>query len=60
MQQAGAAAAGFTQAWALTRTDPDATAWIFPTAYHIKVAVRDRTAFWLSSGNWNNSKAVPD
>ena len=50
-----ALAAGFTQAWALTRTDPDATAWIFPTAYHIKVAVRDRTTFWLSSGNWNNS-----
>jgi hypothetical protein len=47
--------AGFTQAWALTRTDPEATAWIFPSAYHIKVAVRDRTAFWLSSGNWNNS-----
>jgi len=46
---------GFTQAWALTHTDPDATAWIYPTAYHIKVAVRDRSAFWLSSGNWNNS-----
>jgi PLD-like domain len=45
----------FAQAWALTHTDPDATAWIFPTAYHIKVAVRDRSAFWLSSGNWNNS-----
>jgi PLD-like domain len=45
----------FTQAWALTRTDPDATAWIYPTAYHIKVAVRDHSAFWLSSGNWNNS-----
>src|ERR1700730_12527452 len=35
-----AVAGGFTQAWALTRTDPDATAWIFPSAYHIKVAVR--------------------
>jgi len=45
----------FTQAWALTRADPDATAWIYPTAYHIKVAVRDHSAFWLSSGNWNNS-----
>jgi hypothetical protein len=45
----------FTQAWALTRTDKDATAWIYPSAYHIKVAVRDRAAFWLSSGNWNNS-----
>jgi hypothetical protein len=44
-----------TQAWALERMDPLATAWIFPTAYHIKVAVRDSSAFWLSSGNWNNS-----
>jgi hypothetical protein len=41
--------------WALTRNDPKATAWIFPTAYHIKVAVRDGTAFWLSSGNFNVS-----
>jgi hypothetical protein len=46
---------GFTQSWALARTDPEADAWIFPTAYHIKVAVRDHGAFWLSSGNWNNS-----
>lgn len=46
---------GFTQAWALNHADPDATAWIFPSAYHIKVAVRDRSVFWLSSGNWNNS-----
>jgi hypothetical protein len=45
----------FSQAWALTRLDKDATAWIFPTAYHVKVAVRDRSALWLSSGNWNNS-----
>src|SRR6266849_1162420 len=28
---------------------------IFPTAYHIKVAVRDGEAFWLSSGNWQSS-----
>src|SRR5262249_6707154 len=47
--------AGFTQAWALERMDPLADAWIFPTAYHIKVAVRDSQAVWLSSGNWNNS-----
>jgi hypothetical protein len=44
-----------TFAWALERQDPNAAAWIFPNAYHIKVAVRDGTAFWLSSGNWNNS-----
>ena len=41
--------------WALTRNDPVVNAWIFPTAYHIKVAVRDSDTFWLSSGNWNNS-----
>jgi hypothetical protein len=28
---------------------------IFPTAYHIKVAVRDNKAFWLSSGNMQSS-----
>jgi hypothetical protein len=44
-----------TQAWALERMDPLAADWIFPTAYHIKVAVRDSTSMWLSSGNWNNS-----
>lgn len=27
----------------------------FASAYHIKVAVRDRNAFWLSSGNWQSS-----
>jgi hypothetical protein len=44
-----------TVMWALTETDPDTTKWIFPSAYHIKVAVRDGDAFWLSSGNWNVS-----
>ena len=43
------------QAWALTRPDPFAAKWIFPMAYHIKVAVRDSSSFWLSSGNWNVS-----
>jgi PLD-like domain len=42
-------------AWALTGMDPLATAKIYPTAYHIKVAVRDSSVFWLSSGNWNDS-----
>src|SRR5205085_594382 len=28
---------------------------LFPNAYHIKVAVRDGKAFWLSSGNWQGS-----
>src|SRR5215472_11649610 len=40
---------------ALTRSDPYAAAWIFPSAYHIKVIVRDGAALWLSSGNLNNS-----
>jgi hypothetical protein len=43
------------QAWALDRMDPLAAAWVFPTAYHIKVAVRDSRSVWVSSGNWNNS-----
>jgi hypothetical protein len=42
-------------AWALEGHDPKTAAWIYPSAYHIKVAVRDGKEFWLSSGNWNNS-----
>jgi hypothetical protein len=42
-------------AWALVRSNQFASAWMFPFAYHIKVIVRDSTAFWLSSGNLNNS-----
>ena len=45
----------FTQAWALSRSDPLAAAWIYHYAYHIKVAVQDHRRVWLSSGNWNNS-----
>jgi len=40
---------------ALTKSDALVTAWIFPSAYHIKVIVRDHSAVWLSSGNLNNS-----
>jgi phosphatidylserine/phosphatidylglycerophosphate/cardiolipin synthase-like enzyme len=40
---------------ALTRSDAFAAQWMFPSAYHIKVIVRDNTSFWLSSGNLNNS-----
>jgi hypothetical protein len=54
-QSIGKADRGATVMWALTETDPDTDKWIFPTAYHIKVAVRDSSAFWLSSGNWNVS-----
>ena len=28
---------------------------LFKSSYHIKVAVRDGKAFWLSSGNWQSS-----
>jgi phosphatidylserine/phosphatidylglycerophosphate/cardiolipin synthase-like enzyme len=45
----------FEQAWALSGMDPKATATVFQTAYHIKVAAQDSTAVWVSSGNWNNS-----
>jgi hypothetical protein len=45
----------FKFAWALERSDPKVSTWIFPSAYHIKVAVRDNTSFWLSSGNWNST-----
>ncbi|MFC4244175.1 phospholipase D-like domain-containing protein [Gryllotalpicola reticulitermitis] len=45
----------FEQAWALSGMDPKATATIFQTAYHIKVAAQDSATLWLSSGNWNNS-----
>jgi hypothetical protein len=41
--------------WALTRNDPVVTEWIYPTAYHIKVVVRDKKDLWLSSGNFNVS-----
>jgi phosphatidylserine/phosphatidylglycerophosphate/cardiolipin synthase-like enzyme len=40
---------------ALDRSDVFASAWMYPYAYHIKVIVRDGAAFWLSSGNLNNS-----
>lgn len=32
---------------------------LYPNAYHIKVAVRDGKAFWLSSGNWQGSNQPP-
>lgn len=45
----------FQSAWALVRSSAKASSWCFPTAYHIKVAVRDSASLWLSSGNFNNS-----
>jgi phosphatidylserine/phosphatidylglycerophosphate/cardiolipin synthase-like enzyme len=50
-----ALAAKFASAWALVRSSPKADTWIYPTAYHIKVMVRDSDTVWLSSGNLNNS-----
>lgn len=45
----------FVSAWALVRSNRAVHRWIYPTAYHIKVVVRDSQVVWLSSGNWNNS-----
>jgi PLD-like domain len=45
----------FSSAWALVQSSPEADSWIYKTAYHIKVMVRDSNAVWLSSGNLNNS-----
>jgi hypothetical protein len=45
----------FTFAWAAVKRVGKTTQGIFPTAYHIKVAVADRKAVWLSSGNWQSS-----
>ena len=47
-------------AWAPVRSSPEVHEWIFPSAYHIKVAVRDSAEMWLSSGNWNNSNQPED
>jgi PLD-like domain len=47
-------------AWAAVRSSPEVREWIFPSAYHIKVAVRDSAELWLSSGNWNNSNQPED
>ena len=46
--------ARFETTWAtlLSKANPEG---LFASAYHIKVAVRDNTAFWLSSGNWQSS-----
>jgi PLD-like domain len=44
----------FEIAWAtlLTKAHPDG---LWASAYHIKVAVRDGSAMWLSSGNWQST-----
>lgn len=44
----------FEMAWAtlISKARPEG---LWASAYHIKVAVRDGTAMWLSSGNWQSS-----
>jgi hypothetical protein len=44
----------FDVAWAtlVSKAHPDG---LWASAYHIKVAVRDGSAVWLSSGNWQSS-----
>ena len=44
----------FDMAWATLKSNahPDG---LWASAYHIKVAVRDGRAVWLSSGNWQSS-----
>jgi len=44
----------FEQTWAtlVSKKNPKG---LFASAYHIKVAVRDSSAVWLSSGNWQSS-----
>jgi hypothetical protein len=46
--------ARFEQTWAtlVSKKNPNG---LFASAYHIKVAVRDGAAMWLSSGNWQSS-----
>lgn len=41
--------------WAAVADTSQVTKAFFPTAYHIKVSVRDGQVFWLSSGNWKDS-----
>jgi hypothetical protein len=41
--------------WAAEGSDPHSSFSIFPSAYHIKVAIRDNSALWLSSGNLNST-----
>lgn len=41
--------------WAAVADTSQVTQAFFPTAYHIKVTVRDGKVFWLSSGNWKDS-----
>ena len=54
-----AAGSRFEFVWAAVTNKGKVHDGIFPKAYHIKVAVRDSKAFWLSSGNWQSSNQAP-
>jgi sugar-specific transcriptional regulator TrmB len=41
--------------WAAVKKKGKVVQGIFPSAYHIKVAVSGGKSFWLSSGNWQSS-----
>jgi hypothetical protein len=45
----------FSFAWASVK-GPER---LFDTSYHIKLAVRDSSEFWLSSGSWRSSNQPP-
>jgi hypothetical protein len=46
---------GLNFSWAAEAMDPHTNLKLFPSAYHIKVAVKDSAAVWLSSGNFNST-----
>ena len=45
----------FDFTWAGVKRDGKTDSSIFPSAYHIKMAVIDSAKFWVSSGNWQSS-----
>lgn len=45
----------FSAAYALTKSEQQT----FETDYHIKLAVRDGSALWMSSGSWQSSNQPP-
>ena len=50
-----AVAKGLNFAWAAEAADKHNSIHLFPSAYHIKVAVADSSAFFLSTGNFNTT-----
>lgn len=59
-QQLAAALGGSLNfSWAAEGSDAHSSLALFPSAYHIKVAVRDSSDVWVSSGNLNRTN-LPD